>query len=44
VTKKIVPETDVAMRAFDETRDVSDRGAFVSVEFDDADDRIQGCE
>src|SRR5438105_1759812 len=44
VPEKIVPEPDVAMGAFDQAWNVCDRSAAITVEFNDADDRMKGSE
>src|SRR6476659_4454005 len=41
VTEKIVAQPDVPMRAFDQTRNIRDRRAAISVKLDHADDRVQ---
>ena len=41
VPQKIVAEADVAMRAFDQTGNVGNRGAAITVEIDHPNDRMQ---
>ena len=44
VTEKIMAETDVPMRALDQSRNVRDRSAAVAIELDHADNRMEGRE
>ena len=44
VAKKIVTETDVAVRSFDQTRDVGDRRPAIAIEIDYTDYRMKGGE
>src|ERR1044071_637101 len=44
VTKKIVPEADVAMRSFDQAGNVGNRCAAIATKINDSDHRMKGGE